>query len=248
MGAVNRKGAWLGLFGGIFLLGLLLTVWGCPDTSLLAVFTAAEHMNLTVTAGLNGITSPSGTISVSYGVATPITATPNTGYAFSGWYVTGGTNVSFGSASSASTTVTLTNGPATILAYFGYAFTWTDQTLAGSRTWGSIASSSDGTNLAACVNGGDIWTSTDGGAHWTDQTLAGSRYWDRIASCSDGTHLAAMDNGGNSGGDIWTSTDSGVHWTDQTLAGSRNWSFVTSSSDGTRLVASVWNGDIFTGQ
>ena len=35
---------------------------------------------------------------------------------------------------------------------------WTEQTSAGSRSWTGIASSSDGTKLAAIVNGGSIWT------------------------------------------------------------------------------------------
>jgi hypothetical protein len=77
---------------------------------------------------------------------------------------------------------------------------WTDQATAGSEYWHSIASSSDGTHLAAVVYYGDIWTSTNSGASWTDQSAAGSRYWQSIASSSDGTHLAAV----VSGGDIWT--------------------------------------------
>src|ERR1035438_3931173 len=69
--------------------------------------------------------------------------------------------------------------------------TWTDQTAAGSRIWRSITSSSDGTELAAAVFGGDIYTSTNGGAAWTNQTAAGSRNWYTITSSSDGTELAA---------------------------------------------------------
>ncbi|EWM26485.1 Neuraminidase, partial [Nannochloropsis gaditana] len=53
--------------------------------------------------------------------------------------------------------------------------TWTEQTTAGARRWSSIASSSDGTNLAAVnrdrlnfpIQDGNIWTSTDAGATWT---------------------------------------------------------------------------------
>ena len=37
--------------------------------------------------------------------------------------------------------------------------TWTERTSAGSRNWGGVASSSDGTNLVAVVYGGYIYTS-----------------------------------------------------------------------------------------
>jgi hypothetical protein len=42
-------------------------------------------------------------------------------------------------------------------------------------------------NLAAVVNGGSIYTSTDAGVSWTEQTNAGSRGWRSIASSSNGT-------------------------------------------------------------
>ncbi|TFJ80363.1 hypothetical protein NSK_008271 [Nannochloropsis salina CCMP1776] len=54
--------------------------------------------------------------------------------------------------------------------------------------------------LAAVVDGGYIYTSTNSGATWTEQTAAGSRSWSSIASSSDGTNLAAVFNGSS----IWT--------------------------------------------
>ena len=86
---------------------------------------------------------------------------------------------------------------------------WTQATTAGSRHWTSIASSSDGTKLAAVEYNGYIYTSTDSGASWTEQTTAGSRDWYSIASSSDGTKLAAVVGFGY----IYTSTDSGATWT-----------------------------------
>ncbi|MBF0464471.1 MAG: hypothetical protein HQK88_09535 [Nitrospirae bacterium] len=114
---------------------------------------------------------------------------------------------------------------------------WTVQTGAGTGYWFGIASSSDGTKLAAVAYGGSIYTSTDSGATWTEQTNAGSRYWYSIASSSDGTKLAAGNNGDGGGGYIYTSTDSGATWFPQTSAGIRLWSSITSSSDGTKLAA-----------
>ena len=61
-------------------------------------------------------------------------------------------------------------------------FTWTAQTAAGSRDWIAIASSSDGSKLAAAVDMGYIYTSTDSGATWTGRTGSGSHRWNDITS------------------------------------------------------------------
>jgi hypothetical protein len=75
--------------------------------------------------------------------------------------------------------------------------TWT-QTGAPSEEWFSIASSSDGTKLAAISAvylSGSIYTSTNSGLTWT-QTSAPSVNWQSIASSSDGTKLVAVVSGG----------------------------------------------------
>ncbi|MDO8507181.1 MAG: DUF2341 domain-containing protein [bacterium] len=105
------------------------------------------------------------------------------------------------------------------------------------RTWRGVASSSDGTKLAAVVNGGQIYTSTDSGATWTPRDS--SRAWWNITSSSDGTKLAATVNNGQ----IYTSTDSGATWTPR--ESSRGWDAMSSSSDGTKLAAAVWGGQIY---
>lgn len=105
------------------------------------------------------------------------------------------------------------------------------------RNWSGIASSADGTKLAATVNGGQIYTSTDSGVTWTARES--TRFWTGIASSSDGTKLAAT----VSGGQIYTSTDSGVTWTAR--ESTRFWSHIASSADGSRLVATVGSGQIY---
>jgi uncharacterized protein (TIGR02145 family)/uncharacterized repeat protein (TIGR02543 family) len=74
---------------------------------------------LTVSAGTGGtITVPSSSpATVNHGAATTITASPNSGYRFSGWSVSSGTAI-FGDTSSVSTTVTLSSGNATVSAGF----------------------------------------------------------------------------------------------------------------------------------
>src|ERR1035437_1589813 len=140
---------------------------------------------------------------------------------------------------------------------FASGVTWTNQTTnptsPGGKNWQSIASSADGTKLAAVADrGGNIWTSTDSGQHWTNQTSgtgASGLQWQSIASSADSTKLAAVESTGPGVGDIWTSTDSGQHWTNQTTgtgASGKNWYGVSSSADGTKLVAVVYGGDIWT--
>ncbi|MGB3009286.1 MAG: sialidase family protein [Candidatus Saccharimonadales bacterium] len=122
-----------------------------------------------------------------------------------------------------------------------YAWQKAGTNLSGDQSyWQSIASSSDGSKLAAVVYSGSLYTSSDSGATWTEQTAAGSRNWYSIASSSDGTKLTAVVYSGS----LYTSSDSGATWTEQTAAGSRDWSSIASSSDGTKLAAveSTWNG------
>ncbi|MBF0102389.1 MAG: DUF1566 domain-containing protein, partial [Desulfobacterales bacterium] len=120
-------------------------------------------------------------------------------------------------------------------------YTFTKQLDAGKKNWQSIASSWDGTKLAAVESDGFIYTSTDSGGTWT-RTNSGNKAWRSITSSIDGTKLAAVVSGG---GYIYTSTDSGVTWIEQTNSGQRDWYSIASSSDGTFLVAVVRGGSIY---
>jgi FG-GAP repeat/Divergent InlB B-repeat domain len=84
---------------------------------------------LTVNADSNGTTTPLGTINIVHGVATDISAVPTTaGYELTSWSITSGT-AAIADSDASSTTVTLTDGAATIQAIFGleiYALTMTD--------------------------------------------------------------------------------------------------------------------------
>ena len=117
---------------------------------------------------------------------------------------------------------------------------WTAQTNAPSGPWISVASSADGTKLAAVVNGGRIYTSSDSGASWRAQAASPSTYWKSLASSADGTKLVAA----VSGGQIYTSRDSGVTWTPRDS--NRYWQSVASAADGAKLVAVEYGGQIYT--
>ena len=125
------------------------------------------------------------------------------------------------------------------------AAVWTERTSSGERYWKGIASSSDGTKLAAYETttettgtAGNIWTSSDSGETWTYR--ASSKNWYGIASSSDGTKLAAVVYQGY----LWTSSNSGETWTNR--VSTRNWYGIASSSDGTKLAAIVSGGNIWT--
>ena len=109
------------------------------------------------------------------------------------------------------------------------------------RVWYGVASSADGTRLAATVNNGRLYTSTDAGVTWTPRES--SRNWYGIASSADGEKLVAVAGAGTPA-QIYTSTDAGVTWTAR--ESNRNWRSVTSSSDGTKLAATVTSGPIYT--
>lgn len=119
---------------------------------------------------------------------------------------------------------------------------WVERTAAGSRVWWSVASSADGSKLAAVVSGGYIYTSTDAGVTWTEQTNSGSRLWNTIASSADGSRLAAAVNGGY----VYTSIDGGQTWTERTNSGIRNWGTIASSADGERLAGAPGGAPIQT--
>ena len=106
--------------------------------------------------------------------------------------------------------------------------TWT-HTSAPGLSWNSIASSRDGTRLAATAYGSGIWTSVDSGLTWAEQASAPvTNGWYFIASSADGSKLAAatLFQG------IWTSTASAFTLTPGTTY---HYQLVANNSNGTGL-------------
>jgi len=113
--------------------------------------------------------------------------------------------------------------------------------------WDGLASSADGTKLAAAATFSDsgpggIFTSTDSGATWAF-TSAPSDNWDSIASSADGTKLLAGSDHG-----LYTSSDSGNTWQPVTGISGFEWEGVASSADGNELAAAANSGNIYTWQ
>ena len=106
----------------------------------------------------------------------------------------------------------------TVTAFASGSFLWTAHAVPSHRDaqiWAAITSSSDGTNLVAAANVGDIFTSADGGVTWTDRTVGTSLsglLWNVMAASSDGSKIAAAPYDG----DIYISTTTGTTWTNET--------------------------------
>jgi photosystem II stability/assembly factor-like uncharacterized protein len=215
--------------------GYAMVAGSVPDGSITTAKIASGAVgSIQIASGAIGSSQlASGAFPVPQNVAgTSQAVTPNTSYA-----VTGNSTATFSLPSSANV------GDAVQISGAGAGWVaslpnWNWTARESIRNWNGIASSSDGTKLAAVVRGGQIYTSTDSGVTWTAR--ASSQNWYSIASSSDGTKLVAVDYGGK----IYTSTDSGVTWTPR--ASNQNWWTIASSSDGTKLVAVVYNGQIYT--
>jgi hypothetical protein len=140
----------------------------------------------------------------------------------------------------------ITNGPIYVSTNSGAAWTVTG---APTNYWSCVASSADGTRLAAGtigVNsqgylelGGLIYVSTDSGTTWM-RTSAPTNAWASIASSADGTKLAAA-----SPISIYTSADSGASWFSNKVPATA-WQAITMSADGTKLAALDQNYHVYT--
>jgi hypothetical protein len=121
----------------------------------------------------------------------------------------------------------------------GQGFVWL-QSSAPTASWQAVASSADGRKLAAVVQYGGIYTSTNAGGTWKQTSAPSTSSWQAVASSADGTNLVALVLHGG----IYCSTNAGLAWT-ASSAPTTNWEAVASSADGINLVAAVYAGGIY---
>ena len=76
-----------------------------------------------------------------------------------------------------------------------------------SKEWVSITSSTDGVKIAAVVDYGNVWVSTDSGSNFHEVKTTPPKRWTAIVSSWDGVRLAATTRDR-----LWRSTDSGMNW------------------------------------
>jgi uncharacterized repeat protein (TIGR02543 family) len=117
---------------------------------------------------------------------------------------------------------------------------------AGTNKFTGVASSNDGTYLAATTWANGIYTSSNSGQTWTARTLpvpnpSGVTYLQAVASSGDGSRLVTGSRtqaGGSNGGVIFTSADYGATWR---AFSQTSYDFInfTSNGDGSRLAASI---------
>jgi photosystem II stability/assembly factor-like uncharacterized protein len=131
--------------------------------------------------------------------------------------------------------------------------TWR-QTLAPSEPWTGVASSADGTVLAATVGSVPtvpVYVSTNSGATWAPTSTPTNLVCYAIACSADGRKLIVADlNAADSSatGNIYTSTNFGNTWTTNNVPSQGEyWDGVATSADGTKLIAvSEGTCNIFT--
>lgn len=131
----------------------------------------------------------------------------------------------------------------------GDTWTTTSAPLYSWTGWTALASSADGTKLAATIGytsfptgPGPIYISPDGGGTWLASSSPTS-HWTSVACSADGVRLVAATMFGG----IYTSTDSGATWVSNDVPVA-SWSAVACSADGAKLVAVADDGGIWTAQ
>jgi hypothetical protein len=124
------------------------------------------------------------------------------------------------------------------------------KTSATSTNWQWIASSADGTKLAALNSLFGIYASTNSGNTWQNATngpILSNAQWSSLASSADGNKFVASAwwypiEPGNGG--IFVSTNSGIGWTKtSTMMALESVAF---SADGTKMAAGVGGGGLYT--
>jgi hypothetical protein len=181
------------------------------DATVKANFAIRTYL-LTVNAGTGGtITAPSNSpVTVIYGGATTVKASPSPGYAFTYWSVVSG-SATFNNADTPSTTVTLTAGNTTVQANFKPLCQWTAVN----------TGLTDNTSFSLAVNGGNIFAgttigvflSTNNGTNWAP-VQTGMPAEQVYSLAVSGSNIFAGTGGGvflsSNNGTSWTAIDSGL--------------------------------------
>lgn len=116
--------------------------------------------------------------------------------------------------------------------------TWAERPDSSAHAWAAIASSSDGTYLAAVESGDKIFISTNSGANWRQQDVAlASGFFVSVAVSASGQYMAAVALGGL----IYTSENFGDTWLPS--ASVRDWRSIASSADGKNMVAVAYTDE-----
>jgi hypothetical protein len=114
--------------------------------------------------------------------------------------------------------------------------------------WTSLASSADGSTLAATIGytdwptgPGPIFFSSDAGIQWQAANSPTS-HWNSVACSANGMNMIAAGSAG-----VYTSKDSGLNWSSNGLP-QASWSAVAMSADGSVMVAAAEDRGVWISQ
>jgi hypothetical protein len=118
---------------------------------------------------------------------------------------------------------------------------WKTNTSISSRIWWNVASSADGSILAAVDGAGGpgsrVFSSTNSGTTWATNSLPFLWSWQNVAMSANGGKLIAAAWQGSAGpGPIYTSTDFGANWISNSIP-SAFWQGLSCSANGNNWVA-----------
>jgi hypothetical protein len=110
---------------------------------------------------------------------------------------------------------------------------WSENLSAGRRNWYKVASSIDGSKMAAVDTGGFIYTSEDYGGNWKASTSVGQKIWWSIDMSDDGQVIVAVAEDSN----IVISNDFGNNWNLVLALKDKAWNSVAISGNGMKIFA-----------
>ena len=144
------------------------------------------------------------------------------------WFSIGASAATCVAYSSSGNNYVAGNSSGSVVSLIGGTTSLTNKAITG------IVISADGTQLAACVNPGGIYTSANSGVSWS-VSVAPWTNWNCLAASADGTRLIA----GVTNGLLYASANLGATWSALVNTTNSAWSAVASSADGSTLVAGV---------
>lgn len=118
---------------------------------------------------------------------------------------------------------------------------WSTHLEAGAQNWWSVASSADGSFLAAVANFGYLYLSYDSGSTWMPNMRLGLQYWASVSMSADAAVMVAVVENGR----LYLSSDFGRSWSNRNVLGTQSWRATQVAPDGGTIVAAAHKGFIY---
>jgi len=125
--------------------------------------------------------------------------------------------------------------------FANFGQTWVQNTSAPQNNWRTVAMSSSGQYQLACINGGDVYNSSDYGKTWSSSNSPTSTTWNSLAISSNGQYQTAVTYNGY----IYSSANYGSTWTSPQNITNSTFLFVTISASGQYQTLVSTEGSIY---